>query len=359
MSGSQAVALVCPYDLNVPGGVQGQVVMMALELARRGRRVLVASPGGRPTELEGARVEHLAAGQTRTVAANGSAAPVSFDLLAAHKVAGMLRSSDVGVIHLHEPLTPVVGWPALLVKRHGLVGTFHRSGVDRTYRLAGAGLGWLARRLDVAVAVAPAAAETAHEVIGLSPEVLFNGIDLDAYAAAVPWPTSGPTCLFLGRDEARKGRDVLLAASQLLEAGTTLWVCGEPPAGWREPRRSRVEFLGVISEEEKRQRLRGSDVLVAPALGGESFGMVLLEGLAAGASVVASDIDGYRQALGGAGILVEPGDPAALAAGITSALSFPRSDAPAPRANEFSIRSLVDRYEELYVEASDRARRRK
>lgn len=350
---------MCPYDLNVPGGVQGQVTMMATELARRGRQVVLVSPGARPDSFAEAGVEHIAVGRSHRLAANGSDAPVSLNLAAARRASVLLQSASSTVIHLHEPLAPVVGWPLLASRQMGLVGTFHRAGVDRTYRLAGALLGWLAKRLDLATAVSPAAAQTVEEVIGITPMTLFNGIDVALYASAAPWPTSGPTCLFLGRDEPRKGRDVLLAAAALLDPGITIWTSGDAPPGWQPTHGAEVKFLGRIQEDEKRRRLRGADVVVAPARGGESFGMVLLEGLASGAVVVASDIDGYRQALDGAGILVAPGDPVSLANGISRALGRKNREIPAPRALKFSVSELVDRYEPLYDEAAFAAAMRK
>jgi phosphatidylinositol alpha-mannosyltransferase len=353
------LAVVCPYDLAVPGGVQGQVVMLARELARRGRRVWVLSPGASTIELDDAGVIHRSVGASRSVAANGSAAPLSFHIGAARRAAQELEAAGVAVAHLHEPLAPVAGWPLLRRRRMGLVGTFHRAGVDRTYAVAGRALRGLVRRLDACVAVSPAAATTATAVAGTRPVVLFNGIDVDAYADAAPWPTESPTCLFLGRDEPRKGREVLVAAAAHLDPEVAVWVTGAPPADFQVGSGAAITFLGRIGEDEKRRRLAAASVLVAPALGGESFGMVLLEGLAAGATVVASDIDGYRQALGGAGILVPPGDPTALAAGISRALLQPRGPRPAPRATAFSVASLVDHYEPLYERAAAAARRRR
>lgn len=354
-----AIALVCPYSLDVPGGVQGQVVMMALELARRGRRVLVVSPGAASNELLAADIAHESLGGSRRIQANGSEAPISLNLRTAASLRRTLAASDSVVTHLHEPLAPLANWFVLATRPTGLVGTFHRSGVDRMYRLVGGSLRPLVRRIDVMAAVSEAAAATAAEVIGVEMKVLFNGIDVGAYATAPPWPAPGPTIMFLGRDEPRKGRSVLLEAAQLLTATTSLWVTGEPPAGWRQPDGATVTFIGTVGDDEKRRRLRAADVLVAPALGGESFGMILLEGLAAGAAVVASDIDGYRQALAGAGTLVPPADPHALAAALHEQLQLPRPVAPQPRALDFSIESLVDAYEDLYDEAAEAARARK
>src|SRR5205085_187256 len=154
-----------------------------------------------------------------------------------------------------------------------------------------------------------------------------NGIDVSRHQAAEPWPTDGPTVFFVGRHEPRKGLDVLLAAAGALPAGVRVWVAGEgpdtPALRERFAGEARVEWLGRIDDTEKLRRLRGAQVLCAPALRGESFGIVLLEGMAAGALVVASAIDGYRNVAtdGVDALLVPPGDPAALAAALTRALA--------------------------------------
>ena len=189
---------------------------------------------------------------------------------------------------------------------------------------------------------------------GLEPVVLFNGIDVAAYRDAEPWGTSGPTVLFLGRDEPRKGRSVLLEAAEQLDPRVTVWVTGTAPAGWQPGSGAIVEFLGIVSDEEKRRRLRGASVLCAPSLGGESFGIILLEAMAAGVAVVCSDIDGYRQALDGCGTLVAPGDPSELAASIASALVEPPVggiERGRQRAQQWSLGTLAARYEVLYDEA--------
>ncbi len=284
--------------------------------------------------------------------ANGSTAPVTLSLRAATRLRRWASAHGPFVAHLHEPSAPVLGWSLLRRHEGGLVATVHRSGVDGLYRAASPLLTFLQRRVDVTVAVSEAAATTVHETLGLSPDVLFNGIDLAALGAAEPWPREGPVILFLGRDEPRKGRSILLEAARQLDPRVTVWLSGDGEQVDGEGG-ARLEWLGVISDEEKRRRLRAADVLCAPSLGGESFGMVLLEGLAAGCHVVCSDIDGYRQALGGLGTLVAPSDPRALAAALNEALEAPSSATEAQqRAEQFSMAALVDAYEERYELAS-------
>jgi phosphatidylinositol alpha-mannosyltransferase len=282
--------------------------------------------------------------------ANGSTAPIGLNLVRARAFARHCEQVGVDVVHVHEPLAPVASWPPLWRHRIPIVATFHRSGIDALSRAAGLVLGPLIRRIDDPVAVSEAASSTIRATCRIQPEVLFNGVSLPSPGAREPWPKDGPTILFIGRDEPRKGRDVLLAAATRLPESITVWVTGAPPAAPAH-RGARVEYLGTISESEKLRRLQATDVLCAPSLGGESFGLVLLEGLASGATVVASDIDGYRQALGDHGMLVEPNDPVRLADALMQALSGERGlERPAVDRylSRWSMDSLAVAYEDRY-----------
>jgi phosphatidylinositol alpha-mannosyltransferase len=223
--------------------------------------------------------------------------------------------------------------------------------------------------LDVRVAVSHAARATGEESSGGHFEVLFNGVDMERFESAEPVRDDHvpprPTVLFLGRHEPRKGLDVLLDAFAMLERAAVLWVAGDGPATEvqrrRHPESDRLHWLGTISEEEKAARLAGADVLCAPSLHGESFGMVLLEGMAAGCTVVASDLDGYRLAAGGHASLVPPGDKAALsrALGVALADAVEGTGASAPEARKvaveharyWSMESLAERYVDVYDRA--------
>jgi phosphatidylinositol alpha-mannosyltransferase len=348
------IAMVCPYSFAVPGGVQEQVRGLALTMASRDHDVSVLSPGSGGDEVfEGSAVRALAIGSTLTVPANGSEASISLSLRAARRAARKIITEGCDVIHLHEPVAPVLGWPFMAQRSIPLVATFHRSGVNHLYRWAGRALGSRVRRIDVSFAVSAAASATATEVLGVNPTLAFNGIDDAGYRSAKPWPTDRPVVLFLGRDEPRKGRQVLLEAAALLSSDIDIWVTGAAPRGWKPSTGAHVEFLGVIGDAEKRSRLRAASVLCAPSLGGESFGIILLEGLAAGTPVVCSDIDGYRQALDGCGDMVAPGDPLLLAEVLTKVLEDPddsKVTAGHLRAEAWSFDVLADRYEAAYVE---------
>jgi phosphatidylinositol alpha-mannosyltransferase len=189
--------------------------------------------------------------------------------------------------------------------------------------------------------------------------LLFNGIEIERFAKAAPWPADGPTVFFVGRHEPRKGLDVLLASLQYLPADVRVWVGGDGPETAELQSRytgdPRIEWLGRISDDEKATRLRGADVFCAPSLRGESFGVVLLEAMAARTPVVASDLDGYRNVArsGADALLVPPGDPGALAAALRDVIGD-RSCTEAlvssaqHRAEEFSMDNLARRYLELY-----------
>lgn len=350
------VALVCPYSLSRPGGVQGQVQGLARALGATGHAVLVLSPdddrppgwvpGSVPPVPPGSPVppgppgppvpagqatvpRRFAAGPSTGVRANGSVAPVSLDPRAAWRARRAVRAFGADVVHFHEPLAPVVGYWCLAEHRLPAVGTYHRSGEGRGYRLAAPLVRWADARLDVRCAVSEAAAATLAAVAGHRPvEVLFNGVEVDRFAGAVPTPAGRPAVLFLGRHERRKGLDVLLEAFRQATwpagAAPVLWVAGDGPETGQLRRRYEghpgIEWLGVLDDAEVPARLAGASVLCAPSLAGESFGMVLLEAMAAGCAVVASDIPGYRAAAGGHAALVPPGDAAALARALAGAV---------------------------------------
>jgi phosphatidylinositol alpha-mannosyltransferase len=258
-----------------------------------------------------------------------------------------------------------------------MVGTYHRAGLSRWVSPFKPLVELVGRRMDVRVAVSDAARETGERSSGGLFEVLFNGVDMERFEGAVPvhddHEPRRPTVLFVGRHEQRKGLSVLLDAFAMLERPAVLWVAGDGPAAEverrRHPESDRIHWLGMISDDEVAARLAGADVLCAPSLQGESFGMVLLEGMAAGCAVVASDIEGYRMAAGGHASLVPPGDKEALSralgVGLADAVEGTGLSAPVARkaaiehARNWSMESLADRYVHVYERAiaSYRARR--
>ena len=238
-----------------------------------------------------------------------------------------LRAFEPDVVHVHEPLVPGPSIAALLSSRWPLVGTFHRFGADVAYRTYGRVVGRWTRRLDACFAVSEEAATTAQACVGHlrgRVAIIPNGVEVATLAHVVPWPTQGPTVVFVGRHERRKGLAVLLEAFAQLPATARLWALGDGPdtedLRTRFASDQRVEWPGAVDDAERARRLAGADVFAAPSLGGESFGVVLLEAMAAGTAVVASDLPGYRLAALQAARFVPPGEPAALAKGLLSVL---------------------------------------
>ncbi len=375
--------MVCPYSLSRPGGVQAQAIDLTRTLDRKGHQVTLFAPLDDAADAP-AGVDLVATGHSLALPANGSVAPVSVSPFAIARSRQRLISMGFDVVHVHEPFTPGLGY-GLLVGRGvpPMVATFHRSGPSVFYRALRPLVVRTSARLVQRAAVSEAAARTATNAMGGQYEVLFNAIDLAPYDELPPWPRQAPTVLFLGRHEERKGLGVALAAFEALrarwpgEAGAPpeFWVAGDGPqtvdlmkeAGKVEG----VHFLGVISEDEKVRRLLAADLLVAPSLHGESFGIILLEAMAAGTPILASDLDGYRAAAGGLATLVPPGDAdrwsRAMEARLVPADSVgPKAPAPEggehvqgtlwrsaarERASAWSMDALADRYVTLYGKA--------
>lgn len=352
------IAQVCPYSLTPPGGVQAQVLGLARSLRTLGHEVRVLAPCDGPPPDAG--VTPL--GKSVPLAANGSVAPIAPDPACALRTMRALRDEDFDVVHIHEPLVPGPSVTASLTADRPF-GTFHRAGSDRLYAVLGRIARPIANRLWVRAAVSVDAARTAESIIGGTYEVLFNGVEVDRYAKADALATEGPTVLFLGRHEDRKGLDVLLSAvdGDGVPGDVRVWIAGFGPqtdelqAKYAD--NHRLVWLGALSEEEKAVRFRSADVFCTPSLGGESFGLVLLEAMAASTAVVASDIPGHRNVVsvpGEQGLLVPPGDAPALAAALRLVLSDDSLrrrlvDAGDARANEFSMDRLAERYLELYA----------
>jgi phosphatidylinositol alpha-mannosyltransferase len=272
-----------------------------------------------------------------------------------------LRDEAFDVVHLHEPLAPGPTITALIFSDQPLVGTFHRAGESgwvRAFRPLGV---WGVNHLTIRAAVSEEARDTAKK-LGGTYELLWNGIDIDLYRDAEPWPVDGPTVMFVGRHEPRKGLAVLLEAMGQLDEDVRLWVASEGPETERLQKMTaedpRIEWLGMIDEAEKIRRIRGAHVLCAPSLHGESFGVVLLEGMAARTPVVASDLPGYRVVAqaGRDALLPPPGDSAGLVKALEAALDGgPAIDEMVQhgleRAATFSLHRLAERYIELYEKA--------
>jgi phosphatidylinositol alpha-mannosyltransferase len=321
------VGLVCPYSWDVPGGVKEHVRDLAEELLRLGHEVSVLAPGDPDAEVEPYVV---LSGRAVPVPFNGSVARLSFGPVSASRTRRWIREGGFDLLHVHEPVSPSVSMLAVWAASGPVVGTFHSSYLSRS-RVYGASYGILQptlERITARIAVSEAARNTVVQHVGGDAVLIPNGVALRRYAKADPmpgWPGHGGTLGFLGRiDEPRKGLPVLLEALRAVVAehpGVRLLVAG--PGDVDEVRdsidpdlRDRVELLGLVSDEDKAAMLHSVDLYVAPNTGGESFGIILLEAMAAGAPVLASDLDAFRSVLddGRAGRLFPVGDAGALAA---------------------------------------------
>lgn len=359
------VGLVCPYSLTVPGGVQGQVLGLARALRRLGHDTRVLGPCDGPPPDPGV----IPLGMSVPTAANGSVAPLAPDPACALRTIRALRDEDFDVLHLHEPLAPGPTMTSVLFASAPLVGTFHAAGESAAYSWLRPVVRWMAGRLDVRAAVSADAVAMAEAAAGGTYELLFNGIEVDRFATVEPWPSDSPTVFFVGRHEPRKGLAVLLEALALLPPSVRVWVAGEGPdtaaLAARYAGDPRIEWLGRIDDHTKARRLRGADVFCAPSLRGESFGVVLLEAMAARTPVVAGDLPGYRNVADHDvdALLSPPGDAAALADAIGKVLADPvlaerLREGGDRKVDRFSMGRLADRYLELYDVARRLHRRR-
>jgi phosphatidylinositol alpha-mannosyltransferase len=363
------IAMVSPYALTRPGGVQGQVLGLSRSLHRLGHEVTVMGPADRDGRTARGTEERdvVVIGHPTGVRTNGSVAPVALSPMAAWRAERAVRAGRFDVVHLHEPLAPVASYGLVVQSRTPLVGTYHRAGVSRWVPVLKPLASLVGRRLQVRVAVSEAARRTAERSGGGTFEVLFNGVDVERFTSAEPERVPGgePVVFFVGRHEERKGLEVLLDAFASLRQPAVLCIAGEGPETavlrGRHPQSARLRWLGVLDDDELARRLAGADVLCAPSLHGESFGVVLLEGLAAGCAVVASDLEGYRAAGGGLAALVPPGDPDALAdaLGVAVADAARGIGASSPQALAaaqahvcaWSMDALAQRYLDVYRRA--------
>jgi len=324
------IGIVTPTYHPHPGGVPEHVYHTCVELGRLGHDVRVVTtsfgPGRAPNEEQVIRI-----GRSVPVPANGSICPVAVDVRMRAKVRRMLRTERFDVLHLHEPLMPTLCLAVLAEAEAPIVGTFHANNDGAFgYRLFRPFLERYVDRLDVRIAVSAAAERTVARHFGGDYTIIPNGVDIGRFSIAAPAPTRGNgtfNILFVGRLEPRKGAKFLFRAMpQILREvpEARLVVVGSGPlSGYYRSHLTddvadRVTFAGRVSGEVLASHYAGADVFCSPAMGGESFGIVLIEAMAAGAVVVASDIAGYRDVVsdGATGLLVRRGDPDSIAGAI-------------------------------------------
>lgn len=345
------IAMVSPYAMDRPGGVQDQAGSLVSWLQDEGHDAWLVAPGhaGGP---EGT----IYLGDTVAVRTNRSVAPIRLARGTADAVAEAVLGADV--IHIHEPFVPAVSLAALRIDWIPRVATFHADpgrGVRLLYRLARRQWRRLSGNLAEAVAVSPVAADAIRPFLG-EPTVIPNTIDVGAYQ-----PDSVKTrtrIAFLGRDEPRKGLDVLLEAFG--EVRRTRPDAELIVMGAHREEQPGVDYLGPVDNVEKQIRLAGAAILVAPNLGGESFGLVVLEGMAAGCAVVASSLPAFTYVASDAALYAPPGDVAALVRALNTFLAdddvlseYQRR--AADRAWQFDKRTVVADYLKVYGRAVDKS----
>lgn len=335
-----------PYSWSFPGGVLEHVDALADHLERRGHEVSVMAPHD-PLDLR-TRLLHpklgrhgnlpdraIPVGRSVPLPSNGSLANLAFSPAVLHKVRRSLARWRPDVVHVHEPLLPLVSLAAIRYADRldiPLVGTFHAHYPDgcRHYRIFKGILAPYFDKLDARIAVSPMSASTAVAHFPGDYRVIPNGVDVERFGSN-GGPRDPNEILFVGRPDARKGLPTLLRSlPAVLERvpRARLVIVGSRPRDVKLPGklRSCVEVRGMVDEAELVRSMHSAGVLCAPSTGAESFGVVLIEALAAGLPVVASGIPGYNAVItpGKDGVLVPPADPDALAAGLVEMLSNPR-----------------------------------
>jgi phosphatidyl-myo-inositol alpha-mannosyltransferase len=331
------IGIVCPYSFDVPGGVQFHVRDLAEHLLGAGHDVSVLAPADDDTPLPW-YVE--AAGRAVPVKYNGSVARLAFGPVSRVRVRRWLADGDFDLLHIHEPVSPSLSMLALWGATGAIVATFHTSNLrSRVMQAAYPVLRPSLEKISARIAVSEDARRTVVEHIGGDAVVIPNGVYVDRFALAPIRPDwqgtrERPTVAFVGRiDEPRKGLPVLAAAIPAVLArrpGARFLVLGrgdgdEALSGLDDAQRAAVELLGPLGDAEKASLLRSVDVYVAPHTGGESFGIVLVEAMSAGAPVVASNLGAFRRVLddGRLGVLFPVGDDRALASSLVALLDDP------------------------------------
>lgn len=326
------IGMVCPYSFDVHGGVQSHVLQLAEVMRERGHDVSVLAPSSPHVSLPDYVVS---GGKAVPIPYNGSVARLRFGPATHRMVKRWIADGDFDVLHLHEPNAPSLSLLALMIADGPIVATFHTS---TTKSLAlGVFQGILRpwnEKIVGRIAVSDLARRWQIEALGSDAVQIPNGVDVASFATAPPlpgYPRTGKTVLFLGRfDEPRKGMAVLLGALPALVkrfADIEILIVGR---GDEDDLRDEagdlaghLRFLGQVDDAEKASALRSADVYCAPNTGGESFGIVLVEAMAAGTAVVASNLDAFRRVLadGEAGALVAVADSAVLADALIAVLA--------------------------------------
>lgn len=304
------IGLVCPYSFDEPGGVQAHVLDLAAQLRSMGHHTQVLGPASEQTVLPGYVTR---GGPAVPIKYNGSVARLSFGPQVRRITKEFIEGGDFDVLHLHEPNSPSYSMVSARMAQGPLVATYHASAESSlALQLALPALRGRLEKIRAGIAVSEMAYQWQAEQVGTDPVIIPNGVDTSRFGSrrAPRNDTNDVEIAFLGRlDEPRKGLDILLEAVRLLDRPARVTVMGSG-----EPRQAAgVTFTGRVSEEEKAAILGRADIFVAPNTGGESFGIILVEAMASGCAVVASDLPAFQAVAQGVGSFFPVGDAAALA----------------------------------------------
>ena len=325
------IGMVCPYSFDVPGGVQSHVLQLAEVMHGRGHEVSVLAPSSPHVKLPDYVVS---GGKAVPIPYNGSVARLRFGPATHRMVRRWLMQGDFDVLHLHEPNAPSLSMLALNIAEGPIVATFHTSTTKSlTLTVFEPILRPMHEKIVGRIAVSDLARRWQMEALGSDAVEIPNGVDVASFANAPlldGYPRPGKSVLFLGRfGEPRKGMAVLLGALPTLAKrfpDIEILIVGRGDEDELREEAGKLaghlRFLGQVDDAQKASAMRSADVYCAPHIGGESFGIVLVEAMAAGTAVVASDLNAFRRVLvdGTAGRLVPVDDAAGLAAGLVEVL---------------------------------------
>lgn len=358
------IGMICPYSFDVPGGVQAHVIELAEVFISRGHEVRVLAPAAPDTDLP----DYVdSAGPALAIPYNGSVSRVNFSPKALRRLRRWIADNAFDVLHVHEPNAPSLSMLSLMVATGPIVTTFHTATTKSLWLSTfDSMLRQYRERIAGKIAVSELARRWQMESLGNDAVEIPNGINVAQFAEAPPldgYPRPGRTLVFLGRfDEPRKGIDILMRAlPRIVEQYPDIAVLVVGDGNERALARragelaGHIEFLGMVDDETKARALRSADVYVAPNLGGESFGIVLVEAMAAGAAVVASDLVAFSRVLddGAAGVLVETGSPVALAEAVIELLDDDETrgalvERGRLRADRYDWSRIADQIETVY-----------
>jgi phosphatidyl-myo-inositol alpha-mannosyltransferase len=338
------IALVSPYDFSYPGGVGRHIQSLEYHFTRMGHEVKIIAPASSPVTGYGDRF--IAIGKPRAIPTSGSIARITISFTLANKVREVLDTEKFDIVHLHEPLAPTLCTTVLRLSRSCNIGTFHAAESRPSYRwtkplmMSGLFKKWF-KRLDGRIAVSKPAADFINKHYPASYHIIPNGIEIAHYSPDIPplpqYKDGKINLLFLGRAEKRKGLEYLLKAYALLKPDIPecRLIVVSPETKSREKYEKQVYEAGLqdvifvngrnVSDTEKPRYYSTADIYCAPATGHESFGIVLLEAMATGKPVVASNISGYASVItnGSEGLLVPPKQEVPLAQAIARLIKDP------------------------------------